>query len=297
MAIISALALLGFCVSFVAAQDFMLRASNPQELAMLGFFVASLAAQDLALEAPRPPEARSNLRRTASAPDLRRPRDFWRHDKKALLQVQSNKSVSNDSSCSSHRTPVSSKCTGCPPMYKGKPCASTTWYEDTTKGSCGCGDKEHVDDDFWTLTQFTAAINCVNLDEEDPAQSWCPLNCGHCYEICSTGGATTTQGVPTPEGVCKVFKVTNRCGDGWDVNQPDWCSQRVSWKECSGQPGSCDDLGSTNRFGYPAHFDLQDFHRQITTGLGWDNSEVTFERVSCDRWTGPSNATCAGCQG
>ena len=32
-----------------------------------------------------------------------------------------------------------SKCSGNPPMYNGKPCASTTNYVDGHKGACGCG--------------------------------------------------------------------------------------------------------------------------------------------------------------
>lgn len=71
-----------------------------------------------------------------------------------------------------------------------------------------------------------------------------------------------------------------------------WCSNRLSWKECQDNPARCRKEGSTNWFGYPAHFDLQDFHHQIsngTPGLRWDNVEVTFEPVPCrDNWHGPS---------
>ncbi|CAE8614450.1 unnamed protein product [Polarella glacialis] len=254
------------------------------------------------------PVLKSNLRKTntseaAAEHPLRRPRDSWKYDEELEMMDLQSQSLSNNAtllasssgrySCESHRQPRASKCTGCPPMYKGKPCASTTWYEDTTRGACGCGNRGHVPDDFWTLTHYTAAINCVNLDHGDPAKSWCPANCGHCYQLCSTGGAT--QGQSTAEGVCRVFKVTNRCGDGWDQRHPDWCSQRMSHSHCSNDPNSCKKTGNTNIFGYPAHFDLQDFHRQITSGLGWDNSEVTFEHVSCDRWKGPQGASCNGC--
>jgi len=179
-------------------------------------------------------------------------------------------------------------------MFQGKPCASTTWYEDQTLGSCGCGDGEKfVSDNYWTLTQFTAAINCMSLDPENPNESWCPANCGQCFELCSTGAST--QGMTNPGGTCKVFKVTNRCGDGFEPSHPDWCSHRMSFHQCAAQPQVCKKLGNTNQFGYAAHFDLQDFHRQITKGLQWDNAEVTFERVSCDKWQGPKESTCAGC--
>lgn len=67
----------------------------------------------------------------------------------------------------------------------------------------------------------------------------------------------------------------------------------MSWKECEEDPVRCKEQGSTNWYGYPAHFDLQDFHLQISQGLSWDNVEVTFEPVSCSRWHGPSwNCQC-----
>ncbi len=40
-------------------------------------------------------------------------------------------------------------------------------------------------------------------------------------------------------------------------------------------------MKSTNNYGYPAHFDLQDANLQISKGLGWDNVEVTYEQVDC----------------
>jgi len=203
--------------------------------------------------------------------------------------------VSPTGGCKSSRIPLDSKCKGCPPKKDGKLCASTTWYEDTTRGSCGCGGRGHVEHDFWTLTEYTAAMNCANLDN-DPEKSWCPLNCGQCYKLCSTGGST--QGRPQKAGVCRVFKITNRCGDGYDDHTPDWCSQHMSWQQCEKQPEKCRGVGKTNQFGYPAHFDLQDYHRQITsntTGLDWDNAEVTFEKVSCSQWHGPPNVECEGC--
>ncbi len=45
--------------------------------------------------------------------------------------------------------------------------------------------------------EYTAAMNCANLDN-DPDKSWCPLNCGQCYKLCSTGGST--QGRPQKAG-------------------------------------------------------------------------------------------------
>lgn len=215
-------------------------------------------------------------------------------DVTALLSSGSETS-SSTGGCSSHKAPQNAKCTGCPPMYNGKLCASTTWYEDMTKGSCGCGDTDPVPRDYWTLTGYTMAVNAMTINPANPLQSWCPSGCGTCYRLCHTGGST--QGRPGQKaGVCEVFKVVNRCGDGYSEGHPDWCSQHLSWSQCRDDPGSCKKSGNTNIFGYPAHFDLQDFHRQVTTGLQWDNAEVTFEQVSCDRWAGPKGSNCRGCQ-
>jgi len=71
----------------------------------------------------------------------------------------------------------------------------------------------------------------------------------------------------------------------------------MSWQECQSNPGGCQQSGNTNWFGYPAHFDLQDFHGQISN-FSWDNVEVTFEPVSFDRWDGPSwDCFCSADQG
>lgn len=192
--------------------------------------------------------------------------------------------------CDSKRVPQHTRCTGCPPMYNGKPCASTTRYNDQTKAACGCGESDPIPSDWWTLTKLTAALNCKNLDPSNPKLSWCPSGCGGCYRLCTTGG--TTQGIATKPGVCRVFKITNRCGDGFDLEHGrDWCSQHMTWQECQEDPERCKKDGNTNWFGYSAHFDLQDFHHQVYHhGLDWDNVEVTFEPVHCGagNWTGPS---------
>eukprot|EP00929_Paragymnodinium_shiwhaense_P065392 TRINITY_DN32788_c0_g2_i1.p1 TRINITY_DN32788_c0_g2~~TRINITY_DN32788_c0_g2_i1.p1 ORF type:complete len:913 (-),score=220.00 TRINITY_DN32788_c0_g2_i1:23-2761(-) len=188
--------------------------------------------------------------------------------------------------CDSVHSPRESQCTGCPPMKDGKLCASTTRYNDQTKGSCGCGNSDPVPSTWWTKSKWTAAMNCKNLDPENPMLSWCPSQCGACYRLCSTGG--TAQGATTKEGVCRVFKVDNRCGDGYGEGGGNWCSNEMSWQECQADPARCAQRGSTNQYGYTAHFDLQDLNGQISQVLGWDNVEVTFEPVSCSEWTGPS---------
>mmetsp|Transcript_80687 Transcript_80687/g.248857 ORF Transcript_80687/g.248857 Transcript_80687/m.248857 type:complete len:336 (+) Transcript_80687:32-1039(+) len=198
--------------------------------------------------------------------------------------------------CTSELQPKESLCTGCPPMFDGKLCASTTRYNDMTKGACGCGDQDPVPADFWTLTQFTAALNCKNLDPAQPMLSWCPAGCGACFELCSTGGTTSGKAGTTKAGVCRVFTVTNRCGDGYK-EYPEWCSNELTYEECARNPARCRERGSTNKYGYSAHFDLQDYHLQVSSasaGLGWDNAEVTFEPVACSRWSGPLRQ-CTGC--
>lgn len=31
------------------------------------------------------------------------------------------------------------------------------------------------------------------MDPEDPLNSWCPQNCGRCFQLCSTGGTTNVK--------------------------------------------------------------------------------------------------------
>merc|ERR1711915_56322 len=93
----------------------------------------------------------------------------------------------SESSCQHPETPKVSKCEGCPPMFNGKPCASTTWYNDLTKGACGCGNEPNPPD-FWTKSKYTAAGNAMMIDPDNPTNSWCTSNCGLCFELCTTGG-------------------------------------------------------------------------------------------------------------
>ena len=192
--------------------------------------------------------------------------------------------------CDAEHKPVDSRCTGCPPMRDGKLCASTTRYNDLTKGACGCG-TEPNGRDYWSKSMFTAALNAKNLDPATPSLGWCPHNCGQCFQLCSTGGATNSRG-GQPES-CIVVKVENRCGDGYP-GQDNWCRQTMSYDECQRNPSACRQRGATNNYGYSAHFDLQDANLQIEQ-LGWDNAEVTFEAVSCDGQNYPdwrSNCQC-----
>ena len=53
-------------------------------------------------------------------------------------------------------------------------------------------------------------------------------------------------------------------------------------RRCREDPVFCKVGGKTNKFGYPAHFDLLNNAGQVDQ-LGWDNIEVTFEPVDCSR--------------
>lgn len=225
--------------------------------------------------------------------------------------------ASSGDRCDSDSMPLDSRCTGCPPMYKGKLCASTTMFVNKNLAACGCGFEyrsntsginpdprkiKYLPEDYWTLTSYTAALNCKSMDATRPGLGWCPSGCGGCYKLCATGGRTQSlhniedDDYTQVDIACKVFKVTDRCGDGYDNPGPNWCSNHMSWQECQDEPSKCRQKGNTNMFGYSAHFDLQNFHGQISDGLGWDNVEVTFEPVPCDDWVAPSTyKECKGC--
>merc|ERR1711884_374199 len=72
----------------------------------------------------------------------------------------------------------------------------------------------------------------------------------------------------------------NRCGDGYGEEDNYLCGQNMSPWDCVENPDLCMELKNTNKYGYPAHFDLQDANLQITN-KGWDNPEVTWELVDC----------------
>ena len=84
------------------------------------------------------------------------------------------------------------------------------------------GKTDPVPPDYWTMVDYTAALNCKNLSPTEPSLSWCPKgNCGTCWKLCTTGGSVT--GRSADPGVCRIFKISNRCGDGYP-NEPNWCN-------------------------------------------------------------------------
>ena len=77
----------------------------------------------------------------------------------------------------------------------------------------------------------------------------------------------------------------NRCGDGYGQADNYLCGQNLSPWDCMAMPTLCKEsvpMNSMNKYGYPAHFDLQDANKQITA-KGWDNPEVTWELVPCSK--------------
>lgn len=80
----------------------------------------------------------------------------------------------------------------------------------------------------------------------------------------NTGGSAP-GGEATKEGQSHVFMVVDLCPN--EAPNLEWCSQTASHP--------------TNKYGYGAHFDLENGVHQITNGLNWDNVEVTYEIVDC----------------
>ncbi|KAL3841710.1 hypothetical protein ACJMK2_019816 [Sinanodonta woodiana] len=160
------------------------------------------------------------------------------------------------------------KCTGNPRMYNGKMCASTTWYIDGRKGACGCGPANGDSQFEWNHSGFVAAAS-QNMFDYNPSKSWCGQMCGKCIKITSTGGFVPGQGGSVAAGQSHVFMVTNLCPN--EYPNLSWCSQDRS-------------NGYLNKYGYHAHFDLEDGAGQIRS-IGWQhrNPEVTYEEVNCDQ--------------
>ncbi|KAL4221971.1 hypothetical protein ACF0H5_018019 [Mactra antiquata] len=155
------------------------------------------------------------------------------------------------------------KCHGHPSTYMGKPCASTTWFHDGRQGACGCG-YDGSDQQFtWSSSKYTAAANQLFFDQG--GAQWCGQSCGLCVNLTTTGGSAP-GGVDTAEGQSHVFMVVDLCPN--EAPNLEWCAQTQNHP--------------VNRYGYGAHFDLENGVNQITQGLNWDNVEVTYQVVNCD---------------
>ncbi|KAK6973339.1 endoglucanase [Biomphalaria glabrata] len=165
-------------------------------------------------------------------------------------------------------------------LYNGKPCASTTRYDDGRRGSCGCGPGGvfssecfqcdvfmFTDTPFaWNMNSLTAAASQKYFDNGGD-RTWCGRNCGRCVRLTPTGGFVPGRGRAPPNLNSRVFLVTNDCPI---QGNEEWCGQR-------GKPGT----GQVNAHGYEVHFDLQNHNGQVVNNLNWDNIETTWEEVGC----------------
>ncbi|KAK0068452.1 endoglucanase-like [Biomphalaria glabrata] len=150
--------------------------------------------------------------------------------------------------------------------FNGKPCASTTRYDDGHRGACGCGPANSDTPFAWNLADFVTAPNQKFFDDGGDSQ-WCGRNCGHCVKLTPTGGFVNGEGAAPHSLTPHIFMVTNDCPI---QGNEEWCGQ-------TGKPGT----NHVNTKGYEVHFDLQNNKGQVSNQLGWNNPEVTWESVAC----------------
>ncbi|XP_055901067.1 endoglucanase-like [Biomphalaria glabrata] len=153
-------------------------------------------------------------------------------------------------------------------VYKlnGKSCASTTRYNLSQRGGCGCGPTGSTNPFNWELDNFVAAVNLKFFDDNGDRQ-FCGHECGVCVKLTPTGGFVAGKGHSPHNLTPTIFLITNVCPT---TGTDEWC-------KIGGKPGS----NQTNSHGYEAHFVLQNHSNQISNLLGWDNPEVTWEVVTC----------------
>ena len=173
-------------------------------------------------------------------------------------------------------TRYNSKCQGCPPKYNGTLCASSTHFGSDdrhigTGSACECTYSNKING------IYTTAVNKKMLEPLDQRSERCESNCGLCFKLCPTGGCPQNNPNPNPRTMkCIDVMVIDQCND------PGWCGQEMSPWECVENPKKCEtEVRNTNKYGYPAHFDLHDYHGQVRRGLGWENIELTFEEIEC----------------
>jgi hypothetical protein len=181
-------------------------------------------------------------------------------------------------------TTINGKCTGNPPMYQGKLCATTTRYNDNSKGSCGCGSgggfNGWTEGAYpWVKELFTAAgsRNIIGRATLGMGDDWCVPGCGSCYKLTNIGDAPVR---PNPDGTkTGMGKVGTDPGKHITVMITNSCP-------LTGNEQWCAEEGLSNHYGFPYHFDI--WNTPKFQALGWDNEIVTFERVPC---TDPNTPT------
>ena len=130
----------------------------------------------------------------------------------ATLSVMFTSTMAQIEHCGRTSVPHAARCSGCPPRFNGKLCASTTYFQAVGTGFCECKS---------TLQpHYTAALNFM---EFKPIKPRCGIACGQCYELCSTGGLMFESNLPTPKpGTCHIFQIKDHC-PSWD-----WCGQEMN---------------------------------------------------------------------
>eukprot|EP01105_Mastigella_eilhardi_P026665 TRINITY_DN7800_c0_g1_i1.p2 TRINITY_DN7800_c0_g1~~TRINITY_DN7800_c0_g1_i1.p2 ORF type:complete len:206 (+),score=51.89 TRINITY_DN7800_c0_g1_i1:81-620(+) len=152
------------------------------------------------------------------------------------------------------------KCSGSPAKYNGKACASTTHYTGGAETACGCPS-------YWSVdkTKYTAAGSDALFGS---GSAWCGSGCGKCYKLTPTCSTCSPDGKGAGNTNSITLMIADLCPSS---SSSTWCPKK----------------GSTNKYGYGAHFDM--WGTGAYTSLGWDNPEVTYEEVSCGG-TAPTTA-------
>ncbi|RUS72992.1 hypothetical protein EGW08_019240 [Elysia chlorotica] len=119
--------------------------------------------------------------------------------------------------------------------YNGKPCASTTRYDDGHRGACGCGPANSDNPYTWNLADYVTAPNQKFFDDGG-MNTWCGSNCGVCVKL-------TPTDQPNTHGYEVHFDLQNNKGQvsnglGWDNPECTWervaCPSYLSsyYKQC-----------------------------------------------------------------
>lgn len=127
-------------------------------------------------------------------------------------------------------------------------------YWDSQKGACGCGTGSGGGTMYsWQQSPgpglFTTAASQNLYDGQGSSGSYCGTGCGKCYNVTNLGYiAAPGQGDCTGAGQSITVMVTNLCPA---AGNQQWCAQ------------------PTNRYNYPAHFDIMQASSSAGGPQGW----------------------------